>query len=680
MRLDIYEVCKFYITAMIVNHKFSHARDPGMSVLVVSHFENAFKMIDMKRSLKENELFNGALARTNPLEPVLPSNADVERLIHRVDRFSSHSNRAMIVDSIYFYHQVKISIPLTPDQIANDPWIKDINEIPSVYEVKTSIEDGKRADRYGIANINLKNLKQAAKHLVGEHFTSSKDYVEESVKEYFESTTNPFKTFKKEYRRFKEQIVEKSKENYENYQIKFEAYCESLRSSGLRTEERMQRSLDYTRKKGILERLKTDYEKNKRELDELPAGYEGSELTPQEERELQTYISYLKRARKDKLRERGYNTDNFLFQDRPNSFYKHEVDPPVMPSASAEILKLYDLYDEFLRHELEMKRHVQAIPRHLTTFFVDVEKISEEEVAELIAAGTIHGRLNAIDEHAYSAKSIVERVGERGFEYGTEMAHYPVNLARYLIATDQKRNFVGLCNSEDHKHGMRSVLFRDNENIFVEAYERIDPDRQYLTALARVNFPFTPDQKKAIFKTALDNDNEELFRALVVGENPPIDLFEYQKDRGITFFHDVLIKGRSNIKNVIRESVTITHPNQKVSYIPYPIPEPKTIVRSRGTYWLPHFDNVEISETKFVGNKAKKTITGYIKKGWDNLTIAAAADNMEMFSYLLRFDVDTALCMKVLPSLPNGGGNKFKVVLESHIQHSPTRNNTGSLL
>ena len=37
-------------------------------------------------------------------------------------------------------------------------------------------------------------------------------------------------------------------------------------------------------------------------------------------------------------------------------------------------------------------------------------KISEEEVAELIAAGTIHGRLNAIDEHAYSAKSIVERV------------------------------------------------------------------------------------------------------------------------------------------------------------------------------------------------------------------------------------------------------------------------------
>ena len=75
----------------------------------------------------------------------------------------------MIVDSIYFYHQVKISIPLTPDQIANDPWIKDINEIPSVYEVKTSIEDGK-ADRYGIANINLKNLKQAAKHLVHEHF------------------------------------------------------------------------------------------------------------------------------------------------------------------------------------------------------------------------------------------------------------------------------------------------------------------------------------------------------------------------------------------------------------------------------------------------------------------------------------------------------------------------------
>ena len=53
---------------------------------------------------------------------------------------------------------------------------------------------------------------------------------------------------------------------------------ESLRSSGLRTEERMQRSLDYTRKKGILERFKTDYEKNKRELDELPAGYEGSEL------------------------------------------------------------------------------------------------------------------------------------------------------------------------------------------------------------------------------------------------------------------------------------------------------------------------------------------------------------------------------------------------------------------
>ena len=31
-----------------------------MSVLVVSHFENAFKMIDMKRSLKEkNELLMG---------------------------------------------------------------------------------------------------------------------------------------------------------------------------------------------------------------------------------------------------------------------------------------------------------------------------------------------------------------------------------------------------------------------------------------------------------------------------------------------------------------------------------------------------------------------------------------------------------------------------------------------
>ena len=59
-----------------------------------------------------------------PLEPVLPSNADVVINSTQVDRFSSHSNRAMIVDSMDFYHQVKISIPLTPDQIANDPWIQ----------------------------------------------------------------------------------------------------------------------------------------------------------------------------------------------------------------------------------------------------------------------------------------------------------------------------------------------------------------------------------------------------------------------------------------------------------------------------------------------------------------------------------------------------------------------------
>ena len=112
---------------------------------------------------------------------------------------------------------------------------------------------------------------------------------------------------------------------------------------------------------------------------------------------------------------------------------------------------------------------------------------------------------------------------------------------------------------------MRSVLFRDNENIFVGSVWK-DRSRSPIShSTCQSQFPVHPLTRRRQFSKRLLIMITKLFRALVVGENPPIDLLNTKGSRN-HLFHDVLIKGRSNIKNVIR-GIRYYHPSQSKSVL-----------------------------------------------------------------------------------------------------------------
>ena len=99
----------------------------------------------------------------------------------------------------------------------------------------------------------------------------------------------------------------------------------------------------------------------------------------------------------------------------------------------------------------------------------------------------------------------------------------------------------------------------------------------------------------------------------------------------------------------------ITNPNQKILFIPEARPTEEGV--DTEVYWRPSYNNL--------GNKINGVV---IKKGWDNLTIAAAMNNMAMFTMLLKHDVDTTLCSKVIPTLKHRDSGTFKIVLDNHIR------------
>ena len=246
---------------MIVNHHFSNmSNSGGLTILLVSHFENIFNMIYLKHLL--NSVF-GVSVNPNFIESSnLPTNNQVELMIRRIQGLNFECSRSVITDSIYFYHQARNSIHLSGDQIAHNPWIENISEIPSVYEMKTSIEDGRKIDRFGLSNVHFKNIQQTAKHLLNDGLLSSKSYIDEITSDFFQLSIEKFIIFKSEYRNFKEKMIKEGRMTFERLKLKFDHHCEILSRHPLYDEDIMKQSYDYRRRKGILDQLKDEIDNN----------------------------------------------------------------------------------------------------------------------------------------------------------------------------------------------------------------------------------------------------------------------------------------------------------------------------------------------------------------------------------------------------------------------------------
>ena len=485
---------------------------------------------------------------------------------------------------------------------------------------------------------------------------------------FLDNSVDAFITFKQYYRKFKEEIVKSAEISLRNAQDKLNCLLTELRRRG-RTEDQIDQYSDIREQNERIDLLREEFTVTKREFDELPVNYDviHGPVTEAERKDIDQYVEFLKNASKEQLKSRGYNTELFLFNNRPQSniFSGNRFE---MPKENQHLLAMYD---EFLKHELELKKNVQSLPKHLTDFSVDVQEITEDEVEGLLETDDdfkqLKERLSLIDEHTYSAKSIVGRAGERGIVYGTEKAKYPTNLVRLIIEKDLNDLWIDLM--KHHEHGMRSVFVRDQENIFIAAYSRYDSKSALknpsIFNLANRKFVFTPDQKKALFRIIINLNDVELFRNLVI-ENSVIDLFEYQKDRGITFFQSFLMEagtGALTVKDELMSRVLIKHSNATILFIPTELPVEEGV--DSDIYWRPSYNNLQ--------NKVNGVV---IKKGWDNLTIAAAMNDDSMFTWLLRQDADPTLCSKVIPTLTHNNRGNFQLILDNYISRRGNRGNT----
>ena len=220
-------------------------------------------------------------------------------------------------------------------------------------------------------------------------------------------------------------------------------------------------------------------------------------------------------------------------------------------------------------------------------------------MAELISAGTIHGRLNAIDEHAYSAEKYrwtCRRAWIRVWNWNGSLSG---KFGKIPHVTDQKRNFKALCNDENHKHGMRSVYSVTMKTFSLKRMKGSIPIANISQHLPS-QFPVHSWSEEGNFKRLLIMITKSCWKSFSCRRASAYRPFEYQRIAWITFFHE---SRTFQYQECDQESITITHPNQKCPTFLTRFLEPKTIVRARGIYWLPHFDNVE--KKKFVGNKAK---------------------------------------------------------------------------
>lgn len=644
MIVNIWLMCKYYITAMILNYHFS--KDKGLTILLISHFENAVKMVHIKHKLGAVQ-YNPRISDSM----VIPTIPQLRQLMRNKNLATYAYDIDMITDALLFYYQVNDSQNLTVEEIAADP-ISPRYVPEDAFGTSAATEDGRKVDRFGMVNVNLKSIEFFATQMLSEKPPSSEEYIKCMTTEFFDKTIKDFGDFRISYRDRKFELVEKALKTLNDTKSKLGRNKKRIRDRGYSDAERF---AEVKIENDKIEELKKMHDKEKNEFDLIGPG-QTYDFSGKDEENIKLYTAFLSEASKVQLRLLNYDTDSFLF--------KHHVTVHVASSTNAVDLPttdegLFRMYDEFLKHELERKtkdRHA-ALPKYLDDFYLEFEEVREEEVDGLVEnEALLTSKLDKIDDHTFSAKSIATRAGGRGFVYGEEKAKYPISLVRMIIQKDKRPLLDQLMTN--YAHGMRSIFAKDNDNIFRAAFSTYKlGNKHFLPKLAQYKFEFTPDQKKILFRYIISNDDADLFSELV-NRHQAIDLYEYQKDRGISFFQSLLIEAGEYTSINSRISLVNANINQKIRFIPEDLPI-DTEADTDAIHWHPFYNNFRYTFDGIV-----------IKKGWDNLTIAAVTNNMTMFSMLLQDHTDTRLCQKVLRSLKHDRARVMQLSLDAHYMNS----------
>lgn len=278
-----------------------------------------------------------------------------------------------------------------------------------------------------------------------------------------------------------------------------------------------------------------------------------------------------------------------------------------------------------------------------------IPSVAESQINLWIESNNItalSAHLTAIDNHPKSAKSL--KKDNPYFIYGSERAEYPKDLIKTII---QKRKIDILKKvGKDHLDGAISLMSIGSKDIF-QAFHEINPtkpDKEYLAALLEAGFKPNKIQKKYLIEKAISADidsSEDLETTLfeLLCEKGLVDFNKYIEDRGVTPFHLLLFKGKSDLVEHVRvKYINIIDPNLKIKFVP--LTDEKSLQVT--PYWNVTQDQIPSTLSNMNSSSALK-----VRKNWTPLMLAAATNNIRLFSDLLSRGADGTGMAKILQFL-----------------------------
>lgn len=340
------------------------------------------------------------------------------------------------------------------------------------------------------------------------------------------------------------------------------------------------------------------------------------------------FLIFLRGASKNELKRLGIDGDFHIF---------HHRDEYASTTSELNINLEDNSVQRFLRYlkktiddeTIKIEEKKSELDKLIIEVIPNTKLIVETALsAESINREPINNILIEIDKHYSSAKMASIRVNE--FIFGSELAAYPNFLVREIIKKNDYDYLIEL--TRNHSDGIKGVYATDREEIFLSAYQQQQNEWKWkwIKLMIRTGFEFSEDQKKALFRDIIESNDIELLDLMI--QNKTLNLFEYQKDRGITFYHLLLIDASESLLDHVYSNYIIEEPELKVKFIPnYSQNDIKTY-----SYWSPEENNFKLELPNF-------TVSGMkIRKNWDFLMISAAAGRTKIFRSLIEKGVDTS--------------------------------------
>ena len=359
------------------------------------------------------------------------------------------------------------------------------------------------------------------------------------------------------------------------------------------------------------------------------------------------FEEYIYSASRNQLGKLGLPVDSLAFKDRHCSFNPDEIEENILKNV--HVKKLTSALINKLKNESPPPAIYDEV--NLADYHKQGPDNVDEKFKSLLATRNVAGieeLLSIIDAHPGSAYQITKRMEyhNRFVEYGNEPVPYPITIITGIFETGSETLLKIFENSGTHIPGIRSNFMNNSEVLFEMAYNKFKSsaeNRTYqLDFLIEKGFKFSDLQKKILFKHVIQNSDANLLRSLVSNYQPAIDLHEYQKDRGITFFHSILIEGSSELKQAVIDNHLIRSPNDKVLFIPtlgtdneiFDEDIHENEYEASQGLWTPKDD---LFPSNFAGLRENIRI----HKGWDSLTIAVMKGDHSMVSALMKRNADT---------------------------------------